>query len=98
MFEGEKMSLRESLRIEPSVLEEINRFLLDPDNPVINALLQVVAKYGTPDEINGQAQKARDLSNLLGTLRELNSPYVTNLEWLMAEREKRCFISIFDFG
>ena len=91
------MSLRESLRIEPSVLEEINCFLLDPDNPVINALLQVVAKYGTPDEINGQAQKARDLSTLLGTLRELSSPYVKNLEWLMAEREKRSFISISDF-
>ena len=91
------MSLRESLRIEPSVLEEINRFLLDPDNPVVNALLQVVAKYGTPDEINAQAQKARDLSNLLEKLRELSSPYVKDLEWLMAEREKRSFISISDF-
>jgi len=91
------MSLRESLRIEPSVLEEINRFLLDPDNPVVNALLQVVAKYGTPDEINAQAQKARDLSNLFGRLRELSSPYVKDLEWLMAEREKRSFISISDF-
>jgi len=91
------MSLRESLRIEPSVLEEINRFLLDPDNPVVNALLQVVAKYGTPDEINAQAQKARDLFNLLEKLRELSSPYVKDLEWLMAEREKRSFISISDF-
>ncbi len=91
------MSLRERLRIEPSVLEEINRFLLDPDNPVVNALLQVVAKYGTPDEINAQARKARDLSNLFGKLREINSPYVKDLEWLITEREKRSFISISDF-
>ena len=91
------MNLRESLRIESSVLEEINRFLLDPDNPVVNALLQVVAKYGTPDEINAQAQKARNLSNLFGRLRGISSPYVKDLEWLIAEREKRSFISISDF-
>ena len=92
-----KMALRELLKIEPSVMEEINRFLLDPDNPVVNALLQIVAKYGTPDEINAQAQKARDLSNLLGRLRKISSPYMKDLEWLMAEREKRSFISISGF-
>jgi len=78
-------------------MEEINRFLLDPDNPIVNALLQVVAKYGTPDEINAQARKARDLSNLLGKLQEMSSPYTKNLEWLMAQRKKRSFISIPDF-
>ncbi len=91
------MSLRESLRIESSVMEEINRFLLDPDNPVVNALLQVVAKYGTPDEINAKAREARQLSNLFGRLREISSPYVKDLEWFIAEREKRSFISISDF-
>ena len=91
------MNLRESLRIESSVLEEINRFILDPGNPVINGLLQVIAKYGTPDDINGQARKARELPNLFGRLREINSPYLKNLEWLMAEREKRSFIPISEF-
>ena len=91
------MSLRESLRIEPAALEEINRFLLDPDNPVVSALLQVVAKYGTPDEVNSQARKARDLSNLFEKLQELSSPYVKDLKWLMDEREKRSFISVSDF-
>ena len=91
------MNLRESLRIESSVMEEINRFLLDPDNPVVNALLQVVAKYGTPNEINAQARKARNLSNLLGRLQGISSPYMKDLEWLIAEREKKSFISIFNF-
>jgi hypothetical protein len=91
------INLRESLRIESSVTEEINRFLLDPDNPVVNALLQVVAKYGTPNEINAQARKARNLSNLLGRLQGISSPYMKDLEWLMAEREKKSFISIFNF-
>ncbi|MFB3884397.1 MAG: hypothetical protein ACE144_04155 [Thermodesulfobacteriota bacterium] len=91
------MSLRGRLRIEPSVIEEINRFLLDPENPVVNALLQVVAKYGTPEEINSRARKARDLTNLLGRLREIGSPYVRDLEWIVAERERRSFVSISDF-
>jgi len=91
------MNLRESLRIESSVLEEVNRFLLDPENPVIDALLKVIVKYGTPEEINTKAREARQLPNLFGKMREMGSPYLKDLEWLMAERDKRSFISIADF-
>ena len=91
------MSLRERLRIDPSLLEEINQNLLDPDNPVINGLLQIVAKYGSPEEINGQAREARKLPNLLQRLREIGSPYLRDLEWLAAERDKGSFISISTF-
>jgi hypothetical protein len=31
------MSLRERLKIKFPILEEVNRFLLDPENPAINA-------------------------------------------------------------
>ena len=91
------MPLRERLKIESSALEEVNRFLLDPDNPVINAMLQIVAKYGTPEEINARAQEARELPNLFRRLRNMESPYLEDLEWLMAERDQRAFISITDF-
>ena len=52
-------SLRERLRIRSSALEEVNRFLLNPENSVINAVLGVVEKYGTPEEINTRARKSR---------------------------------------
>jgi hypothetical protein len=91
------MPLRERLKIESSALEEVNRFLLDPDNPVINAMLQIVAKYGTPEEINARAQEVRELPNLFRRLRNMESPYLEDLEWLMAERDQRAFISITDF-
>ena len=91
------MALRERLKIDPSVVEEINRYLLDPDNPVINALLGVVARYGTPEEINARAQEARQLPNLLERLQKMGSPYLNDLEWLIAEREKDSFVSISDF-
>ncbi len=35
-------------RISKDTLEEINSFLLDPGNPDVQALLRVVAKFGTP--------------------------------------------------
>ena len=39
-------------RIGNETLEEINRFLADPGNAEVQALLRVVAKDGTPEEIN----------------------------------------------
>ncbi|MEW5932115.1 MAG: hypothetical protein AB1816_00825 [Bacillota bacterium] len=86
--------MRDRLRLDASVLEELNRFLLDPDNPLINDLLGVIAKYGTPEEINARAREARQLPNLMARLRNLDSPYLKDLEWLMAERDKGAFISI----
>jgi hypothetical protein len=89
--------MREKLRVESSALEEINRFLLDPDNPVINALLRVVEKYGTPEEINAKAQEARKLPNLLQRLEAIKSPFLEDLKWLTAERDNGSFISIPEF-
>lgn len=90
-------SLRKRLRIPSSALDEMNRFLLDPDNPVLNAVLGVIEKYGSPEEINAKARKARQLPHLFDRLRRLKSPYVKDLEWLMAERDRNAFISIADF-
>jgi len=97
MTKGGYQNLRERLRIDASVVEEINQFLLDRNNSVINALLQVVEKYGTPEEINARAREAQKLSNLLERLRAMESPYLKDLEWLMAERDRGSFVSISEF-
>jgi len=97
MEKGGNQNLRERLRIGPSVLKEVNQFLLDPGNSVINGLLRVVEKYGTPAEINAKARKAQKLSNLLKRLQVIKSPYLKDLEWLMTERDKGSFISIPEF-
>jgi len=60
-------------------------------------LLRVVEKYGTPEEINAKARKAQKLSNLLKRLQVMKSPYLKDLEWLMAERDKGSFISVPEF-
>jgi hypothetical protein len=80
-------NLQERLRISPVSLAEINALLLDPRSPVVRAVLDVVAKYGTPEEINRRAAAARDLPTLLGRLAEQRSPYLADLEWLRAQRD-----------
>jgi len=51
-------SLQGLLEIPTSRLEDINRVLLDPQMEVIQEFLGVVAKYGTPAEINAKAEAA----------------------------------------
>ena len=89
--------LRQKLKISNQRLDEINSFLTDPDNPLINRLLALVEKFGGPEEINRKAEEARNLDNLLGRLKSKQSSYVADLEWLMAQRDNRAFISIADY-
>ena len=58
-------SLRQLLKIPAERLEDVNAVLLNPDTQVINDFLAVVAKYGTPEEINRKAEEARQLPALL---------------------------------
>ncbi len=83
---------RERLQIDPARLAEINRFMLDPDNRVINDFLEVVARHGGVDEINRRAEEARQLPRLLGRLEEARSPYLDDLRWLMGERDRGAFV------
>ncbi len=87
-------NLRDRLRIDEEQLRAINDFLLDPKNEVINRFLEVVERYGTPEEINAKARDARDLDSLLDRLRESGSPYLHDVEWLTEQRDRGAFVSI----
>jgi hypothetical protein len=88
---------RTRLSIPTKRLEELNALLLDPDSQVINAFLDIVAEYGTPDEINRKAEKARNLDSLMARLRERGSPYVADLGWLIEQRDSGAFVSEADY-
>ncbi len=90
-------NLQERLRIATANLDEINALLLDPDSQVINAFLNVVRRYGAPEEINRQAEAARRLPSLLARLEGMDSPYLRDLEWLIAQRDRGAFISVPDY-
>src|SRR5512139_1351870 len=86
--------LRSRLQVPSSRLDTLNRFLLNPESRVINDLLAVVAKYGTPEEINAKASAARQLPALLERVKATRPEYLADLEWLTAQRDSGAFVSI----
>lgn len=90
-------SLRNLLEIPVSCVDEINALLLDPDNRAVNAFLEIVQKYGTPEEINHKAEEARRLPNLMARLKEVAPSYVDDLNWLVEQQERNAFISVADY-
>jgi len=89
--------LRKLLEIPPGRLEAINEVLLNPDLTVIEDFLEVVEKYGTPEEINGKAQEARQMDNLLAKVQETNPNHLEDLEWLQEKVAGGGFISEQDY-
>lgn len=89
--------LRERLKIPNDRLDAINALLLHPDMRVVDDFLAVVAKYGTPEEINEKAQAARQLDTLLQQVETVCPQYLPDLQWLMQARDDRLFISEADY-
>ncbi len=89
--------LRNRLAIPYARLDELNAFLLDPDSRVVNDILAVVARYGTPEEINRKARAAGQLPALLERVRAAHPGYLADLDWLAAERDRGAFVSVADF-
>jgi hypothetical protein len=89
--------IRALLQIPPSRLDAINQILADADMKIINDFLDVVAKYGTPEEINAKAEAARQMSVLREKVAKIQPDYLKDLDWLQEQREKGAFISIGEY-
>jgi len=89
--------LRQRLAIPPERLDAINAMLLNPDERVINDFLAVVAKYGSPEEINAKAKAARQMPTLLERVKATHPAYLDDLAWLEEQRDQGAFISIADY-
>lgn len=89
--------LRRALAISAQRIEEVNALLTDPNNPAVNELLEVVERYGGPQEINRKAAEAARLENLMARLEQAQSPYVDDLNWLIEQRDRKAFISMADY-
>ena len=89
--------IRHMLAIESIRLEEINEFLTNPKNKIVNDLLTIIEKYGGPEEINKKAKESGKIENLMNRLKMKNSPYIKDLNWLIEQRDKGSFITIEDF-
>lgn len=91
------VDIRERLRIPEERLADINTVLLNPESQVINDLLAVVEKYGSPDEINKKALEAGKLTALYKKVQETQPSYLKDLKWLEEQRDQKSFISVSDY-
>ncbi len=89
--------IRALLQIPSTRLDAINQILADPDMKIINDFLDVVAKYGTPEEINAKAEAARQMPVLREKVAKIKPEYLKDLDWLQEQREKGAFISIDEY-
>jgi len=85
------------LKIPVNNLAKINKLLVDPKNKLVKDVLAVIAKHGTIAEINRKSVEARKLPNLMTRLQTMHSPYVSNLEWLLEQRDRGAFIRVPDY-
>jgi hypothetical protein len=89
--------LRQRLKISEDRLNEINALLTDPNNETIGRILEIVEKYGGPQAINRKAAEARKFENLMTRLKQIDSPYVADLDWLAEQRDEGAFVSMPDY-
>jgi hypothetical protein len=88
---------QKSLKISPDKLKAFNAILLDPNSQVMKDFLAVVAKYGTPAEINRKHKQARKLENLFKIVQERQPDAVKDLNWLIQQRDQGAFVSVKDY-
>lgn len=86
--------VKKLLGIPTDRLDALNNVLLDPDLPAMKNFYAVVAKYGTPEEINRRYAEARKLDFLLKKVEAKNKNYVKDLQWLMQQRDRGAFTSV----
>ena len=88
---------RKLLEIPTDRLEALNQVLLDPDSKIMRLFLDVVSKYGTPDEINRKHRESRKLANLLEKARVANPDHLKDLNWLQEQSKAGGFVSVGDY-
>jgi len=89
--------LRNLLKIPTSRLAAINSVLLDPNSQIMKDFFAVVAKYGTPEEINKKSRKARKMENLLKQVEAKAPDYLKDLNWLIKQRDNGAFIPVKEY-
>jgi len=91
------MTLQDKLKISDERLAEVNALLLDPENAIVHAVIDLVERFGGPEAINAKAAEARKLENLLARLEAQGSPYLDDVRWLQAQRDAGAFVSVADY-
>jgi hypothetical protein len=93
----DRADLLKRLHLDPRRVERINAALFRPDLRAFSDFLDVIEKYGTPEEINARAAEAGQLSRLEAKVAEVRPEYLADLNWLKEQVERQSFIRIADY-
>ncbi|MBI5823809.1 MAG: hypothetical protein HZB18_07255 [Chloroflexi bacterium] len=85
------------LKINPNLLDSVNSVLLDPNSRVMKNFFDIVAKYGTPEEINRKHRESRKMENLFKQVEAKAPAYIKDLNWLIEQRNRGAFVSVADY-
>lgn len=91
------MNPQSLLKINPNRLDAINSVFLDPNSRVMKNFLDVVAKYGAPEEINRKHRESRKMENLFKQVEAKAPEYVKDLKWLIEQRDSGAFVSVAEY-
>ncbi len=89
--------LQKLLKISPDKVKAVNSVFLDPNSQVMKNFFEVVAKYGTPQEINRKHRATREMENLFKIVQERNPDAIKDLNWLIEQRDRGAFTSVADY-
>jgi hypothetical protein len=89
--------LLKRLSIPSDRLDAINAVLLDPTSDIMKDFLEVVSKYGTPEEINRKHIESRKPESLFKQVEDRAPQYIQDLNWFIAQRDAGKFISVRDY-
>jgi hypothetical protein len=89
--------LRRRLYLPSARLDEINDLLLAPNQRVVDNFLEIVARYGTPEEINRKARAAGALPELMRRVERDHPEHHEGLTWLREQRDRGAFVSMEEF-
>jgi len=91
------LDIRHRLAIPEDRLGDLNALLLRPGTRVVDDLLEIVDRYGTPEEINARARAAGRIPALREQVRRTRPEYLDDLDWLVEQRDSGAFVSVADF-
>ena len=88
---------KDALKITRHMLDEINCYLLEKDNPVVDRLLGIIEKHGGAEKVNRKAAENGAYDQLIKRVNGKNRAYVQDLEWLREQKQAGRFISIEEY-
>ena len=92
-----RKALLQRLYLDSEQVKTINEAIFDPELLAMSEFLDVVEKYGSPDEINSLASKAREYSTIEALVRKIRPEYLADLNWLRQQAVSGSFITIADY-